>query len=96
MLLPGIKVQDHLSITIDAIELYQHEYSRIFKLLELINNAIQKVPIPGLESASSVINNVAGTILNLISALDDYDVIMPEASTLIVDKLRYGDNFPSE
>lgn len=78
LLLPGIKVQDHLSITIDAIELYQYEYSRIFKLLELINNAIQKVPIPGLESASSVINNVAGTILNLISALDDYDVIMPK------------------
>lgn len=61
LLLPQIKVQDHLSIAIDAIELDQHEYFRISKPLKLINNAIQKVPIPGLDSASFVINSSAGT-----------------------------------
>jgi hypothetical protein len=95
VLLPQTKVQDHLSITIDAIEFDQYEYSRISKLLELINNVVQKVPIPGLDSAASVIDNVAGTILNLISALDGDDVLMRETSTLIIDKLTYGDNFPS-
>jgi hypothetical protein len=96
LLLPRTKVQDHLSMTIDAIELDRHEYSRISKLIELISNVVQKVPIPGLDSAASTINNLAGTILNLISALDDDDVVMREVSTLIIDKLTYGDNFPSE
>jgi hypothetical protein len=96
LLLPRTKVQDHLSITIDAIELDQQEYSRTSKLLELINNVIQKVPVPGLDSAASVINNLAGAILNLVSALDDDDIIMREMSTHIIDKHTYGDNFPSE
>jgi hypothetical protein len=96
LLLPRTKVQDHLSIIIDAIELDQTEYSRISKILELINNIIQKVPIPGLSSTASTINNLAGTILNLISALDDDDVIMRETSTYIIDKKTYGDHFPNE
>jgi hypothetical protein len=94
LLLPRTKVQDHLSITVDAVELDQPEYSRISKLLELINNVIQKVPIPGVDSAASIINNLAGAIVNLISALDDDDVIMREVSTHIIDKKTYGQNFP--
>jgi hypothetical protein len=94
--LPRIKVQDHLGITIDAIELDQQQYSRTSKLLELINNTIQKIPIPRLDSATSAINNLAGTILNLVSALDDDDIMMREMSTHIIDKITYGDNFPSE
>jgi hypothetical protein len=96
VLFPRTKVQDHLSITVDAIELDQPEYSRISKLLELINNAIQKVPIPGVDSAASIINNLAGVIVNLISALDDDDVIMREVSTRIIDEATYGKNFPKE
>jgi hypothetical protein len=94
LLLPRTKVQDHLSITIDAVELDQPEYSRISKLIELINNVIQKVPIPGVDSAASVINNLAGAIVNLISALDDDDVIMREVSTRVIDETTYGENFP--
>jgi hypothetical protein len=96
VLLPRTKVQDHLSITVDAIELDQPEYSRISKLLELINNVIQKVPIPGVDSAASIINNLAGAIVNLISALDDDDVIMREVATRIIDETTYGQNFPKE
>jgi hypothetical protein len=91
--LPRTEVQDHLSITIDAIELDQHEYCSTYKLLELINNVIQKVPMPGLDSAASAIN-LAEAILNLVSALDDDDIIMREMSTYFIDKIAYGDNFP--
>jgi hypothetical protein len=93
LLLPRTKVQDHLSITIDAVELDEPEYSRISKLLELINNVIQKVPIPGIGSAASIINNLAGAIVNLISALDDDDVIMREVYTRFIDETTYGENF---
>jgi hypothetical protein len=96
VLLPRTKVQDHLTITVDAIELDEPEYSRISKLLELLNNVIQKVPIPGVDSAASIINNLAGAIVNLISAIDDNDVIMREVSTNIIDEMTYGHNFPSE
>ena len=96
VLLPRTKVQDHLSITVDAVELDQPEYSRISKLLELINNVIQKVPIPGADSAASIVNNLAGAIVNLISALDDDDVIMREVSTHVIDETTYGENFPKE
>ena len=34
--------------------------------------------------------------MNLISALDDDDVIMRETSTYIIDKKTYGDHFPNE
>ena len=95
LLLQRTKVQDHLRMGIYAIELDRHKYSRVSKLIERINSVGEKVPIPGLDSAASTINNLAGKILNLISALDD-DVIMREVSTLIIDKLTYGDNFPSE
>lgn len=90
VLLPRTKVHDHLSVTVDAIELDQLEYSRISKLLEIISNVIQKVPMPGVDSAASMINNLAVAIVNLISALDDDDVIMREVSTRIIDKETYA------
>jgi hypothetical protein len=69
---------------------------RISKLLELINIVVQEIQIPGLDSAASAINNLAGTILNLILGLDDDHVIIREVSTLTIDKITHGDNFPSE
>jgi hypothetical protein len=96
LLLPRTIVQDHLSITIDAVELDQPEYSRISKLLELIGNITQKVPIPEIGSAASIINSLAGAIVSLISALDDDDIIMREVSTHVIDVMTYGENFPKE
>lgn len=93
LLLPRTKVQDHLSINVDAVELDEPEYARISKLLELINNVVQKVPIPGIGSAASIINNLAGAIVNLISALDDDDVIMREVYSRFIDETTYGENF---
>jgi hypothetical protein len=96
LLMSRTTVQDHLTINIDAMELDQHEYSRISTLLGLINGIVQKIPIPNLGSVATIINELAGAIISLVSSLDEDDVIMRETRTCIVDKETYGDNFTDD
>ncbi len=93
VLVSRMKVTDHLTISVDAIELDKAAYTRISSILQLVGDVFQKLPFPGTDKINSIISGLGGSIVNLISALDDDDVIMRESSTYIADHQKYGDNF---
>ena len=91
-----MKVTDHLTISVDAIELDKAQYTQTASILKLIGDVFQKLPFPGTDKINSIISDIGGAIVSLLSALDDDDVIMRQSLTYIVDHEKYRDNFGKE
>ncbi len=93
VLLPPIKVKDYFSITVNAIELDAHDATKIKSIMDtagkVIDKVLDKVPIPGVSAAGSIVTGIVGDIVNLVASLNDDDVIIREIASYLVQKDRY-------
>jgi hypothetical protein len=96
VLLPPIKVRDHFSITVNAIELDASEATSIKSIMDtagkVIDKVLDKVPIPGAGAVGSIVTGIVGDIVNLVASLNDDDVIIRQIVSYLV-QYRYPD-FP--
>ena len=92
VLLPPIKVRDHFSITVNAIELDASEATKIKSIMDtagkVIDKVLDKVPIPGAGAVGSIVTGIVGDIVNLVASLNDDDVIIRQIVSYLV-KDRY-------
>jgi hypothetical protein len=93
VLLPPIKIEDHFSITVNAIELDAPDNTQIKSIMDtagkVIDKVLDKVPIPGISAVSSIVTGIVADIVNLVASLNDDDVIMREIVSYLVEKERY-------
>jgi hypothetical protein len=93
ILLPPTQVKDHFSITLNAVELDQHEATRVKSILDtagkVIDKVLDKVPLPGANVVGSLVTGIIADIVNLIASLNDDDIIIREIATYIVDETKY-------
>lgn len=93
VLLPPVKVKDHFSITVNAIELDASDNTAIKSIMDtagkVIDKVLDKVPIPGVGAVGSVVTGIVGDIVNLVASLNDDDVIIREIVSYLVEKERY-------
>jgi hypothetical protein len=88
VLLPPIKIRDHFSITVNAIELDASEATNIKSIMDtagkVIDKVLDKVPIPGVDAIGSVVTGIVADIVNLVASLNDDDVIIREIVSYLV------------
>jgi hypothetical protein len=93
VLLPPVKVKDHFSITVNAIELDASDNTTIKSIMDtagkVIDKVLDNVPIPGVGAIGSIVTGIVGDIVNLVASLNDDDVIIREIVSYLVEKDRY-------
>jgi hypothetical protein len=93
VLLPPLKVKDHFSITVNAIELDASDNTTTKSIMDtagkIIDKVLDNVPIPGVGAIGSIVTGIVGDIVNLVASLNDDDVIIREIVSYLVEKDRY-------
>jgi hypothetical protein len=94
VLLPPTKVEDYLSLGVNAMEIDSGDSSKLKMIMDtaktVADKVLEKVPIPGVGAVGAIVTGIVGDIVNLIASLNDDDVIMREIISFVV-----SDGYPA-
>jgi hypothetical protein len=91
VVLPLTKIEDYLTIALNAMELDRAEgiMAKMPAILEYTKGVFGKIPLPGVSTLTNTAADAVSNIVNLAASLNEDDTIMRKVYSLIADEKRY-------
>jgi hypothetical protein len=97
VLLPSTKIEDHLNIAVNAIELDRAEgvFSKVPQIMEYIKKLSEQVPIPAVPAAAKTASEVVAAIVNIAGLINTDDTILHNIASYVIDAQKFP-NLPED
>lgn len=91
VLLPSTKIEDHLNIAVNAIELDRAEgvFSKVPQIMEYIKKLSEQVPIPAVPAAVKTASEVVASIVNIAGLINTDDTILHNIASYVIDEEKF-------
>lgn len=91
VLLPSTKIEDHLNISVDAMELDTAEgiFVKVPQIMEHIKKISEHVPIPGVPTVVKSASEIVASLVNIAGLINTDDTIIHNIASYVVDELKF-------